>query len=113
MRISDWSSDVCSSDLRCSKGNRPSTAIGSRKNRVAELFFANFLNPMESRGLASEAGEPAGHREAEEGKEPHGIGRHRHEDRTGDRGVLIEPVEKTRDRDSGNPGDEEDRKSVV
>src|SRR3546814_5163756 len=103
MRISDWSSDVCSSDL---------TAIGSRKNRVAELFFANFLNPMESRGLASEAGEPAGHREAEEGKEPHGIGRHRHEDRTGDRGVLNEPVEKQRDRDSGNPGDEEDRKST-
>src|SRR3546814_2086999 len=62
---------------------------------------------MESRGLASEAGEPAGHREAEEGKEPHGIGRHRHEDRTGDRGVLIEPVEKQRDRDSGNPGDED------
>src|SRR3546814_19167396 len=62
---------------------------------------------MESRGLASEAGEPAGHREAEEGKEPHGIGRHRYEDRTGDRGVLIEPVEKQRDRDSGNPGDED------
>src|SRR3546814_5690131 len=82
-------------DDRCSKGKRPSTAIGSRKNRVAELFFANFLNPMESRGLASEAGEPAGHREAEEGKEPHGIGRHRHEDRTGDRGVLIRSEEHT------------------
>src|SRR3546814_19912085 len=37
MRISDWSSDVCSSDLRCDRGRRPLRARANRRIRAARL----------------------------------------------------------------------------
>ena len=42
--------------------------------------------------MLSQCGQPAEHRETEEGQKSHGIGRHGDENRTRNSGILIEPV---------------------
>src|SRR3546814_10453902 len=44
MRISDWSSDVCSSDLPI--GYKRNGWRGEESANVAHAFFAQFLNPL-------------------------------------------------------------------
>src|SRR3546814_14545724 len=54
MRISDWSSDVCSSDLAISKGNGASGAFAiltELKRRLAEIAQAKALTSQLSAGV--------------------------------------------------------------
>src|SRR3546814_3291031 len=107
MRISDWSSDVCSSDLLL---EWETTNAGDKfpKKIAGMKFFSQLLNRLDFNGLPIECGNSAEHGEAKEGQETHGIGRHRDENRTDDRGILIEPVEQQRDGDPRDSGDEND-----
>src|SRR3546814_5358453 len=44
MRISDWSSDVCSSDLLAGIAGEPHVAVGDDAHQLAGLAFGAFLD---------------------------------------------------------------------
>src|SRR3546814_5888617 len=52
MRISDWSSDVCSSDLSLYDGRTPEEILAiDIKDAIARLGFAQALSPNRANGL--------------------------------------------------------------
>src|SRR3546814_16456993 len=52
MRISDWSSDVCSSDLRSLAGHGPNNQVFRHSEMCRHTEYENIISPADSDRLA-------------------------------------------------------------